>query len=65
MCGMGEIDVHDWRRNTNYKNGYSDQHLVIQWFWQVSKEIIKINHCYSMMYIMSISSIYNMLIIQE
>ncbi|EDV26919.1 uncharacterized protein TRIADDRAFT_22479, partial [Trichoplax adhaerens] len=35
MCGMGDIDVHDWRRNTNYKNGYGDQHLVIQWFWQV------------------------------
>lgn len=37
MCGLGEIDINDWRRNTNYRGEYSDKHNVIVWFWKVSK----------------------------
>lgn len=36
MCGLGDVDVNDWRENTRYKNGYSSNHIVIQWFWKVS-----------------------------
>lgn len=36
MCGLGDVDVNDWRRNTNYKGEYTNTHLVIQWFWKVS-----------------------------
>ncbi|CAK8678232.1 unnamed protein product [Clavelina lepadiformis] len=34
MCGLGDVDVNDWRKNTNYKGEYSANHIVIQWFWK-------------------------------
>uniref|UniRef100_A0A672ZAB0 E3 ubiquitin-protein ligase n=1 Tax=Sphaeramia orbicularis TaxID=375764 RepID=A0A672ZAB0_9TELE len=34
MCGLGDVDVNDWRENTKYKNGYCPNHAVIQWFWK-------------------------------
>uniref|UniRef100_A0A7N8X0E5 E3 ubiquitin-protein ligase n=1 Tax=Mastacembelus armatus TaxID=205130 RepID=A0A7N8X0E5_9TELE len=34
MCGLGDVDVNDWRQNTKYKNGYCSNHVVIQWFWK-------------------------------
>ncbi|XP_015451483.1 E3 ubiquitin-protein ligase NEDD4 isoform X3 [Pteropus alecto] len=34
MCGLGDVDVNDWREHTKYKNGYSINHPVIQWFWK-------------------------------
>ncbi|XP_049629545.1 E3 ubiquitin-protein ligase NEDD4 isoform X3 [Suncus etruscus] len=34
MCGLGDVDVNDWREHTQYKNGYSVSHQVIQWFWK-------------------------------
>lgn len=35
MCGIGTIDVKDWREHTNYKGDYNANHLVVQWFWRV------------------------------
>ncbi|KAM4634268.1 E3 ubiquitin-protein ligase NEDD4-like isoform 2-T2 [Polymixia lowei] len=35
MCGLGDVDVNDWRQHTVYKNGYCPNHPVIQWFWKV------------------------------
>ena len=40
MCGLGEIDINDWRRNTNYRGDYSDKHSVIVWFWKVGSYIV-------------------------
>ncbi|XP_053355748.1 E3 ubiquitin-protein ligase NEDD4-like isoform X2 [Clarias gariepinus] len=34
MCGLGDVDVNDWRENTKYKNGYGPNQAVIQWFWK-------------------------------
>lgn len=34
MCGLGEIDINDWRKHTNYRGEYSDKHHVIVWFWK-------------------------------
>ncbi|XP_032218602.2 E3 ubiquitin-protein ligase NEDD4 [Nematostella vectensis] len=34
MCGLGEIDTVDWRKNSNYRGEYHDKHIVIQWFWK-------------------------------
>ncbi|XP_077374688.1 E3 ubiquitin-protein ligase NEDD4-like [Festucalex cinctus] len=34
MCGLGDVDVNDWRQNTKYKSGYSAEHVVIHWFWK-------------------------------
>lgn len=35
MCGLGDVDVNDWRQHSIYKNGYCPNHPVIQWFWKV------------------------------
>lgn len=35
MCGIGIIDVKDWKQNTVYKGDYHPNHIVIQWFWRV------------------------------
>ncbi|XP_044734681.1 E3 ubiquitin-protein ligase HECW2 isoform X2 [Chrysoperla carnea] len=34
IAGTAEIDLCDWRNNTEYRSGYHDQHPVVQWFWQ-------------------------------
>lgn len=34
MCGLGDVDVSDWREHTKYKNGYTLNHQVIHWFWK-------------------------------
>lgn len=35
IAGTAEIDVNDWRQNTEYRGGYHDSHQVIIWFWHV------------------------------
>jgi E3 ubiquitin-protein ligase NEDD4 len=35
MCGIGNVDVKDWKQNTVYKGSYHPNHIVIQWFWRV------------------------------
>lgn len=34
IAGTADIDVKDWRANTDYRSGYHDKHPVIQWFWK-------------------------------
>ncbi|XP_041430407.1 NEDD4 like E3 ubiquitin protein ligase S homeolog isoform X12 [Xenopus laevis] len=34
MCGLGDVDVNDWRQHTLYKNGYCPNHPAVQWFWK-------------------------------
>ncbi|KOC65444.1 E3 ubiquitin-protein ligase Su(dx) [Habropoda laboriosa] len=34
LCGMQEIDVEDWQRNTTYRH-YTRNSKQILWFWQV------------------------------
>lgn len=34
LCGTIEIDVNDWKRNTDYRSGYHQNHQCIIWFWQ-------------------------------
>ncbi|XP_077050756.1 E3 ubiquitin-protein ligase NEDD4 isoform X1 [Siphateles boraxobius] len=34
MCGLGDVDVNDWKENTKYKNGYNPNHPAIVWFWK-------------------------------
>ncbi|XP_072298114.1 E3 ubiquitin-protein ligase HECW2-like [Eucyclogobius newberryi] len=33
IAGTAEIDLSDWRNNTEYRGGYHDHHIVIRWFW--------------------------------
>ena len=39
LCGMQELDVSEWERNTIYRN-YSRNSKQIQWFWRVSVCVI-------------------------
>ncbi|KAI8866999.1 putative ubiquitin ligase tom1p [Ramicandelaber brevisporus] len=34
ISGLPDIDVDDWRNNTEYHGGYSASSLQIQWFWR-------------------------------
>jgi len=34
LCGMQEIDVDDWQRNTKYKS-YTPNSQQVVWFWKV------------------------------
>lgn len=36
LCGMQEIDLGDWQRNTIYRH-YARNSKQIVWFWQVSE----------------------------
>ncbi|XP_030059687.1 E3 ubiquitin-protein ligase HECW1, partial [Microcaecilia unicolor] len=33
IAGTAEIDLNDWRSNTEYRGGYHDGHIVIRWLW--------------------------------
>uniref|UniRef100_A0A0N5CCC7 E3 ubiquitin-protein ligase n=1 Tax=Strongyloides papillosus TaxID=174720 RepID=A0A0N5CCC7_STREA len=35
LSGTMDIDLEDWRENTEYKGGYFDSHVLINWFWNV------------------------------
>uniref|UniRef100_A0A8C8RWY4 E3 ubiquitin-protein ligase n=1 Tax=Pelusios castaneus TaxID=367368 RepID=A0A8C8RWY4_9SAUR len=38
LCGMQEMDMSDWQRNTIYRH-YTKNSKQIQWFWQVVKDM--------------------------
>jgi len=41
MCGMPEIEMDDWKRNTEYLGQYEskrEEHWVCEWFWEVVDE---------------------------
>ncbi|XP_053305483.1 NEDD4-like E3 ubiquitin-protein ligase WWP2 isoform X1 [Spea bombifrons] len=38
LCGMQEIDISDWQKNTIYRH-YTKTSKQVQWFWQVVKEM--------------------------
>ena len=39
LCGMQEIDVDDWQRNTKYKS-YSPHSQQVVWFWKVRHTLL-------------------------
>ena len=38
LCGMQEVDLQDWQRNTVYRH-YTRNSKQIIWFWQVSNPL--------------------------
>ncbi|XP_075045216.1 NEDD4-like E3 ubiquitin-protein ligase WWP2 isoform X2 [Mixophyes fleayi] len=38
LCGMQEMDMNDWQKNTIYRH-YTKNSKQVQWFWQVVKEM--------------------------
>merc|ERR1712146_713862 len=39
MCGSTDIDIEDWRANTQYTGDYSDSSTVIGWWWEALAEL--------------------------
>merc|ERR1712217_775437 len=39
VCGVGEIDVHDWEQHTQYENDYSNASQPVRWFWEVVRDM--------------------------
>jgi hypothetical protein len=35
LSGSERLDLKDLRAHTNYANGYSDDHELIRWFWEI------------------------------
>eukprot|EP00286_Rhodomonas_abbreviata_P002113 CAMPEP_0181347388 /NCGR_PEP_ID=MMETSP1101-20121128/33852_1 /TAXON_ID=46948 /ORGANISM="Rhodomonas abbreviata, Strain Caron Lab Isolate" /LENGTH=497 /DNA_ID=CAMNT_0023459599 /DNA_START=505 /DNA_END=1998 /DNA_ORIENTATION=- len=35
LCGLPVIDIEDWQANCEYRAGYSAEHEVMQWFWEL------------------------------
>ena len=38
LCGLSEINVEDWRKNTNYV-GYKETDDIVVWFWKVCAHV--------------------------
>ena len=41
VCGLPNIDLDDWKRNSVYKGEYQrkkDKHKVVKWFWKAAAE---------------------------
>uniref|UniRef100_A0A914GXI2 HECT-type E3 ubiquitin transferase n=1 Tax=Globodera rostochiensis TaxID=31243 RepID=A0A914GXI2_GLORO len=34
LSGSVEVDIADWRANSEYRGGYHATHVVIRWFWE-------------------------------
>lgn len=43
LCGMQEMDVDDWERNTIYRH-YQRNSKQVMWFWKVSFNINRLIH---------------------
>lgn len=41
LCGMQEIDLNDWQRNTIYRH-YTRSSKQIVWFWQVGVVLLSL-----------------------
>lgn len=39
LAGAQEIDLDDWKRNTEYLNGYSESSQTIIWFWEFVEKL--------------------------
>jgi len=39
MCGVPEIDIGDWRENTEYSGLLTKRDKVVIWFWEVVEEL--------------------------
>jgi E3 ubiquitin-protein ligase HUWE1 len=35
LCGSPEIDVEEWKANTEYEGGFAEENEIIQCFWQM------------------------------
>merc|ERR1719453_506596 len=38
ICGLGEVDVADWKANTSYQGEFSAGHRTVKHFWEFVEE---------------------------
>ncbi|XP_036318376.1 E3 ubiquitin-protein ligase HECW2 isoform X1 [Rhagoletis pomonella] len=57
IAGTAEIDINDWRLNTEYRSGYHDNHQVIIWFWQVIEKFTNEQRLRMLQFVTGTSSI--------
>lgn len=57
IAGTAEIDINDWRLNTEYRSGYHDGHQVIVWFWQVIEKFSNAQRLRLLQFVTGTSSI--------
>jgi hypothetical protein len=41
LCGKAELNLAEWKENTEYKGEFSPSHKVVKWFWEVLKKLSK------------------------
>lgn len=39
LCGLPEIDLADWRRNTTVAPNFGDHMCIVEWFWEVIAQL--------------------------
>uniref|UniRef100_A0A915L8F8 HECT-type E3 ubiquitin transferase n=1 Tax=Romanomermis culicivorax TaxID=13658 RepID=A0A915L8F8_ROMCU len=57
LSGTVEIDIGDWRRNTEYKGGFNNDHVVIFWFWQAVEKFTNSQRLLLLQFVTGTSSI--------
>lgn len=57
IAGTAEIDINDWRQNTEYRGGYHDSHQVIIWFWSTIERFSNEQRLRLMQFVTGTSSI--------
>ena len=35
LCGIADLDITDWKKNTEYRNNYTAEHKSVKLFWEV------------------------------
>lgn len=35
LCGVPDIDIEDWKKNTTYQSGFTKDSETVVWFWEV------------------------------
>lgn len=57
LSGSREIDLEDWRKNTEYRGGYFDEHVVIEWFWDRVSQMTNADRLKLLQFVTGTSSI--------
>jgi E3 ubiquitin-protein ligase HACE1 len=42
VCGQPVVDVSDWKKNTMYTGGYTNESAVVIWFWEIIDEMLEV-----------------------
>jgi hypothetical protein len=57
LNGLPEIDMADWKTNTEYKGKYEKAHKVIGWFWQTVEDFTEVERAKLLQFITGTSRV--------